>query len=521
MMRKVIIPILILFALHFSIYGQTIDGQAKKVSVWNAHEFLESGELSYTIDINFSRIVWKSKTEYAEAIEKAEKELQRKPEDLDRVIQYINACQAAGRHELAVRKAEEYLPQIHGEYKDRQDEPAARMLVQATNVTGPREAQITAYETIRPFLELGDAEVETVYAALENREILQDYHLGFRIAEFYQKIYPYEGGLYFKGFLMTLNNSLYSTIPFMISSIHERIGDTERFLLEYYRALEDSIYLDLLDKAVELEPNNYQYLLSSVGYRALVRWFSQLSTIMVEENVNINSVREIFSSLKLDQDKRLMEDLELALQVRPKHDDQIYLAAALFYATTGKIDRAFEYVDKALQIRPDHPEAYNAKVFLQMLGFADKDTPPSAAERQKIENILKRKMERTVVTAYDLYVLSGLRMLALRDGADGPDRERLMKEMEQYALQSLQVEDTAFGRISLGNALLLQNRIGEAIEQYKNAKERISSDLLYAATANLGVAYLLQGKKEAGALEIRDAMELTGNTLYAAPLIEK
>jgi tetratricopeptide (TPR) repeat protein len=503
---------LLLMLLASSVSGQ--------VSVENARDYLESGELSYTIDINFSRINWKTEAEYRREMDKAEKVWRQHPESSAMLVQYLGACEAAGRRDLAAETAGNHFQMLQEEYKERRDETSARRLLIAANLTGSRELQISAYETVRPFLELGNAEAATVAAALDNRELLGDYHLGFRIAEFYQKIYPYEAEIFFRGFLMTLNNSLYRTIPFMVNAIHQQMEGLEEFLREYFRNVADSIYLDLLDTAAELEPDNYQYLLSSVGFRALVRWFTQMSTLMVEEEADFTGIQDVFNSLRLEEDETLRNDLEKALAVRPEADHQVFLAAALYQTTLGDTERAREYVEKALQIRPDLPEGYNARIFLEMFSFAGEETAPTAEQRGRIANILNEKMKHAGEHAYDLFVLSALQLLTLRDGIGGAGREQALSEMESYARKSLEVEENAPARLSLGNALLLRGEVKEAVEQYTLARQLSSEDFLYASTANLGVAYMIMGNPAEGKEMIQKAEELAGDTVRASALIE-
>lgn len=512
--KRLILPV---FAAAFILAAA--GAGAQQLTPENAQDYLESGELSYTIEINFSRINWKEDDEYMRDIEKAADLLADNPRNTQRIVEYIAVCRKAGRFDLAAEAASKYYQIFQEEYKRTEDESSARRLLIAANQTGSREIQISAYETVRPFLELGDADIATVYAALQNREQLEDYHLGYRIAEFYQQVYPFEAELYFRGFLMTLNNSLHNTIPFMVAAIHERMEDMDAFLLEYYRALQNSVYLDMLDRAVELDSDNYQYLLSSVGFRAMVRWFSQLSTLMVEGGTDLNGIQDIFNSLELDQDTKLKEDLKKALELRPSPDHQVFLAAALFYTTTGDPGRAGEYVEKALETRPDLPEAYNAKVFLEMLSFADSETPPEAAQRLRIEEILRDKMDGSGKAAYDLYVLSALRLLTLREGGNPGRREQVLSEMEGLARESLEYEDTLLGHLSLGNSLLLQERYALAEEEYRSALNREPDALRYAPTANLGVAYMLQGKENEGKELIREAAEMTETNLHSASLL--
>lgn len=491
-----------------------------QVTAENVQDYLETGELSYTIEINFSRIYWKTAAEYRREIAAAERKWKQDRDNPALLIEYINTCDAAERQELAAEAAEKHYQVLQDAYKQGRDEISARRLLIAANQTGSRELQISAYETVRPFLELGDAEPATVYAALDNRERLEDYHLGFRIAEFYRQIYPYEAELFFRGFVMTLNNSLYRTIPFMVNAMHQQMESLESFLHEYFAAIADSVYLDLLDTAVDLEPDNYQYLLSSVGFRALVRWFTQMSTLMVEKEADFTSIQDLFNTLSLGQDETLQNNLNRALEVRPEADNQVYLAAALYHATEGSMERAAEYIDKALQVRPDLPEPYNAQIFLEMLHFIDQDTSPTVEQRENIRGIINRKIDRAGENTYDLYVLSALSFLNIRDGGGSAGRSRALSEMKTYARRSLDREENALARLSLGNAFLLQGNVKQAAEQYRLAQELSSEDLLYAPTANLGVAYFMLGNPAEAKELILKAEKLAEGAVRASALIE-
>jgi len=485
----------------------------------NAAGYLETGEMSYTVNVNFSRVTWKSEEQFAKEIRKAEEDLARDPENLDLAADFIELCREAGRDDLAGETAEAYVDRFFQEYKRNQDEISARRLLIATNQIGPEEAYFTAYEAVRPFLEQGTASIETVFAALQNRELAGDQQLGYRIAEFYQQFYPENGELFFRGFLLTLTNSLQRTIPYMIGAIHSQMDDVDSYLQEYFQALESSVYLDILDRALELDPDNYQYLVASVGFRALVRWFSLLGTMMQEEDLQLDSLQDLFDVLNRDQDQRLGQDLQKALKLRPPEDIQIFLAAALFHATAGDARHAGEYVRKALRLRPDVPEVYDAQVFTVLLELAGQDEDPSLEQRNRIEEILLDKMEKTGKNAYDLYVLSVLQTLKIRDGVTERQRVQLLQQMKSYIDDSLTMEDSLLGRLSRGNLALLEDRTEDAVSIYESAFVLEPERLHYTLQANIGVAYFMQGDSEQGKKYIRQAGENFEGELHAAELL--
>lgn len=481
--------------------------------------YLESGDFSYNIDVNFSRIAEKSPRYYREKKKELSSWLKQDPNDPERVITYLDFLNEAGFNGEARELADRYLVPFRDLYRKTSAALPALWYMKTANATGDEKDLDESYQGILPFLESGKAPLDMVLTAMENRERGNSYQLALKVAGFYFTVYPEEAKLFFQAFLLSMGRSLYETVPALLEEASHLLpkntkGEEEKnYKLKTYfqNALsqaEDTIHLNVLDRALALDGENYQYLLTSAGFRTLVRWFSQIGTLsrISSPDIDLKEVRDSFSEAAPEMTKRIKADLNKALSLRPPYDVEIFLAAALAEASFGNTDRTLAFAKEALEKRPDNPRCYDALLFALLYQHIHRENPLEIA-REELTEVLMRKSEAGLASAYDYFSLAALTMMDLSD-TSGKEREKKIAALEQYAQASLDKSEEWYGYLALGNALLLRGNTTSAMKLYQQAESIGGNQALPLVKTNLGILYAVEGKKELAVAALSEALAI-------------
>ena len=486
-----------------------------QVSRDNAADYLEYGELQYQISVGFSDVSRQTPEEARAGAETLLKVVEQTPADYAAVTRAVAQCLDSGMTAEAAALAEEYGPVFLRLYGRDPADTNARNLLDISSVSGRAEFRDEAYERVRPLLESGTASVPTVLAAMNNRA--ENPELAFRIASFYQQVYPGEAELYFQAFLLTLDISLNRTLPALLresfavlesppASGAAREEDVKQALLSYFDSVRGIMYLDLLDKAIGLDKNNYQYYVASFGFRALIRWFSQLGTLMMVPDFDMEDMFRFIRDFDPVEGAVMRDHLEKALALRPPADIEAYLAAALYNTGPGNSGEMRRYAELAVSTRPDMAKAWNALIFSILFeNLSGDDLLEQTAD--SLESVLVSKIKAAGPDAYDYYVLASLQKYKL-GGASPARRKEAIELMRTRADKSLETDETFFGWLVSGNAFLLQDRPEEALASYSRAEKAADNASLFYVYTNRGIALLVQGREEEGLAELNRALIL-------------
>ncbi len=516
---------LCLLLLNLLVLAHTLDA-GPLIDPEDAAQYLESGDFSYNIDVNFSRIAKKSPRYYAEKQKEISSWVKEDPNDPKRVITYLDFLIEAGFNHEAAELADRYLGPFRDLYQQTNAALPALWYMKTANAAGEKKDLDEAYEGVRPFLESGKAPLDMVLTAMENRERSNSYQLAMKLAGFYFTVYPEEPELFFRTFLISMGKSLYETVPAFLEQASQLLPQNseggqekqeeqkeEHQLKTYFHTVlsqaKENIHLDILDRAVALDEDNYQYRLTSAGFRTLVRWFSQISTLsrVSTPEIGLKEIRNSFSKAAPEMTERIKTDLKKALSLRPSYDVEIYLAAALAEASFGNTDKTLSYAEKALETRPDNPRCYDALLFAYLYRHIHREDPLEAAQ-EDLKDVLARKSQAGLASAYDYFSLAALTMMGLSDAGNNEWKERLAV-MERYAEASLDRREEWYGYLALGNALLLKGNTSSALRLYRHAESIGGDKALPLVKTNIGILYAVEGKKDLAVASLSEALGIS------------
>jgi tetratricopeptide (TPR) repeat protein len=498
---------------------------------FDPRKYLESGNLNYTIEINFTGIDRYSLLQITEEITARRAAIDENPGSPAVFVEYVDFLAENGFSHRAEAPAENAMPTFLAIHAQEESVQTAEWLLTVANAAGSEERLNQAYNAVLDILAAHEASPEVVVEVMKNRETVGQSQTALAIGEDYLSLYPDDAELLFRTFLLTTRRSIYEVVPRQIRNTAQNVlagrtpnsSDMERYFSTYFSGLWDSLRLDLLERAVELEPENYQYNLTNAGFRAIVRWLSLVQSIAVTDPSGEIDIEEIFRKADTQSILTAKSSLETALLRRPDPDIQVFLAAAMHYATTGLYGQSIEYAREARETRPDRPEGYDALIFLELIGSLGTEAL-SEAMRNRITTILLDKLEEVGENPYDYFVLSGLETrgyIDSMDSASDSELRDLRNRIRYYAEKSLELSRSPYGLISLGNAELLGGNIDRAEELYSEAIELGVEGAKSLGFTNRAVAALLEEEENLALRLIRRALENDPNNSTAAELLNR
>lgn len=498
---------------------------------FDPRKYIESGDLNYTIEINFTGIDRYAVSEMPNEIQSRREAIDENPGNPAFFVEYVEFLADTRFSRQAETAAENAMPTFLSLHAQEGSIRTARWLLIAANATANEERLDQAYNAVLDLLASREASPEVVTEVMKNREAAGEPQTALSIGEDYLAQYPDNAEIHFRTFLLTTRRSIYEVVPRQVRNTAQNIllggtpgsSDMERFFESYFSGLWDSVRIDLLERAVELAPENYQYNLTNTGFRALVRWLSLVQSIAVANPTGEIAVHEIFRKTDTKSILAARSSLETALLRRPEPDIQVFLAAAMHYATTGFHDQAVRYAELAKNTRPERPEGYDALVFLELVGGLGTEIFSENA-RNRITAIILDKIEGVGENPYDYFVLSGLETRDYLDSIESASESELRdikNRIRYYAQKSLDLRHSPYGLISIGNAELLGGNIDRANGLYAEAVEIGGQEAKSLGLTNQAVAALLEGEGRRARNFLRRALEQDPRNTTAEELLGK
>jgi tetratricopeptide (TPR) repeat protein len=494
---------------------------AADISPENCFEYLESGEANYNVVVSTGNIDWgTSASEIETRISDVEANLESNPNDLDKVLELIKLYDEIDADDESVGLAAEYVGVFRARYDETPTEESATEYAEVVTAARDEGEYDAAYLALQPFLESGAAAKGTFEAAIDLRTAAMDYELAVRIADAYIAVHPDEPNAYYEKFSVASAGNIYGIISYFLGKsveifLSER-GETtitednvKPFIEKYVAALSDAIDIPSIEKAVELDPDDYEYNLAAGIFKTLIVYYSAISSLAVAEDLEQSDVLDIFRSTNPEGIADISPYLERAEAARPENDVQVYLAYALYYMSFGEIDRAYGFAEKAAAIRPDLPESYDALIVLTALPVAAEiaDDPSKLAEI--FPELLNKKIANTGGTAGDFAVLAAIEFFLYPD-TPVKEREARLAKMKEYldnALSRDTQNPTAI--VNLGNYYVLTGDYKEAVKVFGEAYGSAQPDVKVWFLNNRGVAKALEGDEAGAVADFTEALELS------------
>ncbi|MCP4230743.1 MAG: hypothetical protein GY771_11450 [bacterium] len=504
---------------------------AAEITPGNCYEYLESGEANYNIIVSIGNIDWGTDTsEVEELIAEEEARLEANPDDLNIVLSLVNLYSEIGDDGKSAELATNFTDAFRARYDETPIERTAREYAEIATAAKDGDEYDDAYLALQPFLETGTAAKETFETAIELRNAAMDYELATVIAEAYIAVYPEEPNAYYEKFSVLSASNIYGIVSYFLGKsveifLSER-GETainednvKSFIEKYISDLSGAIDIASVEKAVELDPDNYEYNLAAGIFKTLIVYYSAISSFAVAEDVEQSEILDIFRSANPEGIADILPYLERAEAARPESDVQVYMAYALYYMSFGNMENANKYAELASKTRPDLPEVYDALIVLTALPVADEiaDDPGKLAE--VFPGLLDEKITNTGGDAGDFAVLAAIEFFRYPD-TPMKEREARLAQMKVHLDSALERDaQNPTALVNLGNYYVLRGDYDKAIDVFSDAYSSAQTDRKIWFINNRGIAKAIAGD-EAGAtadlekaLSISDDNERTVNAL--------
>jgi len=495
----------------------------------NYFDYLESGEANYNIAVSIGGIKWdENRDDIGVDVRELEKRLADRPDDIDSLIELIALYNRLDRGDEATVLARDNLTLFENDYVAKGNETSAVAYAKAVTAANNDVLYDEAYLALLPFLESGEANKDTFETAITLRTAAMDYELAVRIADAYITVYPGEASEHYQKFSAISTRNVYNIIGYWLQSSAEIFlegrGETsinesnvEPFIRSYIQKISGAFeipsiieeYRFLIEKAVELDPDNYEYNLAAAIFKTLIVYYSAIGSVGVAEDLDESSLVDLFRSSDPEGIANILPYLNRAETVRPKTDVQVYLAYALYYMSFGEFDSARKYARLAVDTRPDLPEAYDALIVITVLPIAVElqDDPGKMAE--VFPELLNEKILNTGGDAYDFAVLAAVEFFRY-PGAEPEGRQERLAQMKEYIDKSLEKDmNNPTALLNLGNFYILKGNYNKAIDVLTSAYKNAEQDKKPIFLNNRGIARVLNDDREGGIADLESALALS------------
>jgi hypothetical protein len=515
MLRSIFIPLACLFCV---VLPSTV--LKAEITPRNAYNYLEMGEMTYTIEVRPENVDWIEDLAAIEhRIQELKSELERNPQNLDAAFELLSLYRKQGRDSDAESLAKERFPAFKERYNLSKDEKSAVRYAEAALAAIIREEYDPAYLALLPFLESGRADRLTCITAVKNRNAREDYTLARRVADVYIEIYPDFADLYYQRYLLSLTRNLRQVVFDIMQTTSEQFlkqrgelaidsSNVEEFITYYLENLEARIDNDSLLKAVELEPANYKYNLSAATFKTITHFFSKGLIPLLAKDVDGKDIEKILLQVSSKESAMILTFLQRAQKSRPKRDIQVYLAYALYSFAFGQFDKIQPYASLAVETRPDLAEGYNALIFITFLPILASGQYSLLDVNRRAVELIERKLENTGDNPYDYFVLAGLRFSNYGE-VDESQKQSVLRKMKQSIDRSLEIDPQYTpSLIGLANYHILKEEYPKAIavlQKIENVEDTKNRALVHN---NLGISRILNGERQAGVSDLKEALDL-------------
>lgn len=487
----------------------------------NCCDYLESGEANYDIAVSTGNIEWDIDTEEIEKnIAGLEKRLSDKPDDTEAIIELISSYNQVGRKDEVNNLVQNNLALFEDNYLNRGDEAAAVAFAKAVIAADNDDLYDKAYLGLQPLLESGEADKETFEVAISLRIAADDYELATRIADTYIAVYPEEASAHYQKFSVVSARNIYGVVGYWLqksvevflegrSEIAINESNAGPFIEGYIKKIAGAFEIPSLEKAAELDPDNYEYNLAAAIFKTLIIYYSAIGSITVSEGLDETDLLDLFRATDPAGLANILPYLEKAESVRPESDVQVYLAYALYYMSFGDFEIAKDYARLAVDTRPDLPEAYDALIIVTVLPVAVEiqENPGKAADI--FPDLLNEKIANTGGNAYDYAVLAAVEFFRYPN-TDAANHGEVLEQMKLYVDKSLANDaNNPTALLNLGNYYTLKGEYEKAIAANSDAYVTADPDKKPLFLNNRGVVKALAGDREGGIADLKEALDMS------------
>ncbi|MFW5747630.1 MAG: hypothetical protein ACOCX6_02410 [bacterium] len=198
---------------------------------FDPRQYLESGDLNYTIEISFTGIDRYEVSEIPEEARSRREAIEENPGNPEIFVEYVEFLADTPFTDRTKATAENAMPTFLAFHAQEGSTQSADWLLTIANAAGSEERLNQAYNAVLDLLASREAPPEIVVKVMKNREAAEQPQTALSIGEDYLTVYPEDAELHFRTFLLTTRRSIHEVVPRQIRNTAQSVlggGEPER-----------------------------------------------------------------------------------------------------------------------------------------------------------------------------------------------------------------------------------------------------------------------------------------------------
>jgi len=482
--------------------------------ITDACRYLEVGPITYTLSIFPSSIEYKTKAVLNQELTVLKNLADQNPGDIQAATALLVFCREHGFQNIIGEVLTRYLPLYKARAETEKNQKALCDYARAILLSNNPEKLSAVLSELGYYIDDKTANKETYQIFIDSLLALHNFNTAGQVAGLYKERFPRDPDPCFQMFHILLaaglpelvQQAFQENLPLFLqkspvnSLSAQNIGE---FITYFYTQLGKNLPLSHIEKAVELEPDNYAYRLAAALLSSQIILYTRLLTAEKCEK-SLEGFTQTWNTLHKTHYAAITTHLQKAIAVRPQPDIQVFLGFALLYTIKEEWPAAQKYASEAVKIRPESRAAHNGLIYTFLAPARRAENV--LAEMKKIRIHIENKISQTGGEAEDFTVLAGIEV---RDfgTASGQNAAVRLKALDTITRAGLTADPNHLSAmLARANYFILAEKFSAALEMLGRISVSEPAEYYKAACNNTAIALFLSGNTADGIIRIKEAV---------------
>ncbi|MBN1799145.1 MAG: hypothetical protein JW822_11240 [Spirochaetales bacterium] len=527
--------VFLIFACILLAGGSAQAADQAELIINNMNDYVDFSFLSVNFNWQFDTVDWDhGKSYHYIEIEKLENKHASDPDDLSACIKLLYLYE--------LDQLEDQADLLAGECKKRFElgggtsaftrEEQAVLNAQIIFTKKDKKNYQNALQALFPFLNSGTALKQDYIIALNLSLGLQQYELAVKLADACVAAYPDDPDVYFKRFDTVIMNNIVNWIQYIHTTTKEQFTQDQgvkEITKENYKEFEEIFFTNLhtqlgmkdIEKVAQEFADDYRITMKTIGYKLMISYWTRfmITAMCASQDMEDQEIMDMMFHSNSSELFDFSPYFDNALRTRPKRDVQVFCALFVYYFQQNNLEKAEEYAQQILTLRPDMYLGYNALIFIECITNMDKmNSDDYSFDTQREMYLTKIKNTGGEDTDYVFLISDCIKKY---HSASKQEKKMLTAQIENYLEKLFAVnQQSEWGIFMQGNYYMLTVRFTEAIESYNKIEESENQDIRKSLFNNRAAAKILTGDGTGARRDLDQSLKIDPDKEESLKLLE-
>jgi tetratricopeptide (TPR) repeat protein len=389
-----------------------------------------------------------------------------------------------------------------------------------------------ALHALFPFLNSGSALKQSYLIALKISLDLQQYDLAIKLADACVDQYPHDPDVYFERFEAIIARNMLNWIQYIHANTMDQFlqdGKVKEITKENYKEFEAMLFSNLhtqlrmqeIEAIAKEFPDDYKITMKVISYKLMISYWTRfmITAMCASQDMEDQEIMDMMFHSNSSELFDFSPYFDNALRTRPKRDAQVFCALFVYYFQQNNLEKAEEYAQQILTLRPDMYLGYNALIFIECITNMDKmSSDEYSFDTQREMYLTKIKNTGGEDTDYVFLISDCIKKY---HSASKQEKKMLTAQIENYLEKLFSVnQQSEWGIFMQGNYYMLTALFTEAINSYNKIEESENQDIRKSLFNNRAAAKILTGDGTGARRDLDQSLKIDPDKEESLKLLE-